>query len=384
MTPIRSKRVSNYELFFDLAFVLTISQLTGAIHVPHVQLEHIFYFLTTIIVMLNVWNQEAFYYNKYGDSRQIDIYTVIVLMLLVGNLALSITFDPTTLNSFLENPLNFNSLLILSYGTIALQYVLKGRKLGFNKDIYLSIALLVVYALAVLPRALDLLPFSVYALPLYYLPLVVPLFLNSKKRPISMNFPHYLERCQLLTIITFGESVIAVLKTYPLAQHFWEGLTLFMGLGFMFVFYIIQTFININHHQRVSVKALCYAHYVIVASLLFFTVGLEFLKDSHHHDLGLHFFVLSILAFFVGTLSTSHYNIELYRLDRRVVVQYGLILLVAMGLFYLFGQQLALLGLTLAGLSRALTRTGMSYRRRVREQNKVPHPDVTANERDFS
>ena len=384
MSPIRSKRVSNYELFFDLAFVLTISQLTSAIHVPHVHLEQIFYFLTTIIVMLNVWNQEAFYYNKYGDSRQIDIYTVIVLMLWVGNLALSITFDPSTLKPFWENPLNFNSLLILSYGTIALQYFLKGRKQGFTKDMCLSIGLLGVYALAVLPRALSILPFSIYALPIYYLPLIVPLFLNSKRRPICMNFAHYLERCQLLTIITFGESVIAVLKTYPLAQNPWEGLALFMGLGFMFVFYIVQTFININHHQRVSVKALCYAHYVIVASLLFFTLGLEFLKDPHHQALGLHFFVFSILAFFLGTLSTSRYNIELYRLDRRIVIQYGVILLVAMGLFYLFGHQIAILGLLLAGLSRALTRLGMTYRRRVREQNNIPHPDVTENRRDFS
>ncbi len=384
MALIRSKRVSNYELFFDLAFVLTISQLTSAMHVPHVHMEHIFYFLTTIIVMLNVWNQEAFYYNKYGDSRQIDIYTVIPLMLWVGNLALSINFEPSSPKPFWENPLNFNSLLILSYGTIALQYVLKGRKLGFNRDIGFSIALLGVYALVVLPRALDILPFSIYSLPIYYLPLLVPLFLNSKKRPICMNFAHYLERCQLLTIITFGEGVIAILKTYPLAQNPWEGLTLFMGLGFMFVFYIVQTFININHHQRVSVKALCYAHYVIVASLLFFTVGLEFLKDSHHHALGLHFFVLSILAFFLGTLATSRYNVELYRLDRRIVAQYGAILLVATGLFYLFGHQIAILGVVLVGLSRALAHSGMTYRRRVREQNNIPHPDSRENRRDFS
>ncbi|WP_267471753.1 hypothetical protein [Streptococcus macedonicus] len=34
---------------------------------------------------------EVFYYNKYGDSRRIDIFSVIVLMFVVGNLAL--TFD---------------------------------------------------------------------------------------------------------------------------------------------------------------------------------------------------------------------------------------------------------------------------------------------------
>ena len=32
MSKIVSKRVSNYELFFDLSFVLAISQMTSAIH----------------------------------------------------------------------------------------------------------------------------------------------------------------------------------------------------------------------------------------------------------------------------------------------------------------------------------------------------------------
>ncbi|WP_398587342.1 low temperature requirement protein A [Streptococcus suis] len=40
-----------------------------------------------------------------------------------------------------------------------------------------------------------------------------------------MNFPHIVERCQLITIITFGEMVIAILKNYPIQTHLLTGVS---------------------------------------------------------------------------------------------------------------------------------------------------------------
>ncbi|MCW8485425.1 hypothetical protein OQG76_01305 [Streptococcus macedonicus] len=42
MPEFLAKRVSNYELFFDLAFVLGISQLISSIHLSHVGVQEIF------------------------------------------------------------------------------------------------------------------------------------------------------------------------------------------------------------------------------------------------------------------------------------------------------------------------------------------------------
>ncbi|SUN60558.1 hypothetical protein [Streptococcus macedonicus] len=69
---------------------------------------------------------EVFYYNKYGDSRRIDIFSVIVLMFVVGNLAL--TFDMNMVHLYAGHPtvIIFNWLLILAYAIIALQYFSKG------------------------------------------------------------------------------------------------------------------------------------------------------------------------------------------------------------------------------------------------------------------
>ena len=141
MSKIVSKRVSNYELFFDLSFVLAISQMTSAIHIEPLNWQQIVAFITINIVMISIWSNEAYYYNKYGDSRMIDIYSVIFLMLWVGNLALNINFDLDILANNQLTVIAFNCFLILAYPTIALQYYLKGLKLGFNRVMKFHISL---------------------------------------------------------------------------------------------------------------------------------------------------------------------------------------------------------------------------------------------------
>lgn len=341
MSKHKAKRVSNYELFFDLAVVLAIGQLTSAIHVEHVGLQQIFGFLAGIVIILNIWNNEAFYYNKYGDSRRADIYSVIILMLWIGNLALAFNFDVAFLRENYSNVLVFNSMLILSYLTIGVQYYLKGRRLGFTPDIKLNIVLMSLYALTLVPIATGLIRYNDWVLTLYFLPMIMPIIQRFvfKDKVIDgsniqeINFPHALERNQLLTILTFGESVIGTIRTYPLLTHPIDGMLFFLGLGTLFIFYMTQTFINIDHHQKTRVFGLFYSHAVIIISLLFFTVGLEFLADHHHHDLGVIFFIGAILAFYIGILSTCIYNKELYRLNRTILAQYAITLLIGAVLF---------------------------------------------------
>ena len=50
MPKILSKRVSNYELFFDLAVVLAIGQLTSAMHISEIGGMEIFAFIMANII----------------------------------------------------------------------------------------------------------------------------------------------------------------------------------------------------------------------------------------------------------------------------------------------------------------------------------------------
>ena len=93
MSQFLSKRVSNYELFFDLAVVLAIGQLTSAIHLNHIGLQEVLAFITTNIIIFNIWHNEVLYFNKYGDYRLQDIYTIIALMFIVGNISLNFSLN---------------------------------------------------------------------------------------------------------------------------------------------------------------------------------------------------------------------------------------------------------------------------------------------------
>ncbi len=127
------------------------------------------------IILLNLWMTEVFYYNKYGDSRRIDIFSVIALMFVVENLAL--TFDMNMTHLYAGHPavIIFNWLLILAYAIIALQYFLKGRVLGFNRDIRFSIVACTIYGISLLPFALGLLGANIWTVLIYLIPNIFPL-----------------------------------------------------------------------------------------------------------------------------------------------------------------------------------------------------------------
>lgn len=381
---IRAKRVSNYELFFDLALVLAIGQLTSAIHLDKVGWWEIFVFITTNLTMLNIWNNEVHYYNKYGDSRRIDIYTVIPLMFIMGNLALNLDLDFTHLSSHPEIVRIFNTLLSAAYAIIALQYYLKGKKFKFTKDHKVSIAANLFFALSTVPFILGLLPVNYWSFLIFFLPSFYPL-LSRKLFPDSpMNFPHAVERAQLVTILTFGEAVIAIITTYPLTTNLYQGALLFWGMALMFMFYMTQTFLAVNHHRKGSGALLFYSHVPIFIGINFFTVGLEFLADHHHAQTGFYMFITGVFLFFLGTLVTTYYNQKLYRFTVKEYSVFALILLAMAGAFYLLATNILLLSTVLIIGAWIMSRYYMYTRRRFRERHNIPHPDSSQNPKDFA
>lgn len=84
-----------------------------------------------------------------------------------------------------------------------------------------------------------------------------------------------LERMQLITILTVGELVIAIIKMYPLSEHFLLSIVTFVMVGFLFVFYVYQTAIRMNHHQEVAAAPLVYLHIAILIAINIITAGVE-------------------------------------------------------------------------------------------------------------
>ncbi|HFU4203318.1 TPA: hypothetical protein ACGO8F_000907 [Streptococcus suis] len=89
-------------------------------HLEEVTVDAILAFIISNVTLLMVWVNEVFFYEKYGDSRRIDIFTVIALMFFLGNMALNFNMDFSSLNAGSPTVVSFNLLLITSYGVIAL------------------------------------------------------------------------------------------------------------------------------------------------------------------------------------------------------------------------------------------------------------------------
>lgn len=371
-----AKRVSNYELFFDLAFVLAIGRLNSQFHhTSDFSLASFLSFLTTNMVLLTVWGNEVYFFNKYGDARRIDIYTIIGLMFLIGNLSLSFNFDTDAITR--TQFLTYNGLLILIHGVIALQHVLKGRILGFDADIKHGIRHSLLAAAAIVPLFLGLLPINpLTLLGLYLLPLYLPAVYPPTGGEHRVNFPHLVERNQLLIILTFGEAVIAIISNYPLTEYPLTGALFFLGMSFMFMLYMAQTFLNIDHHRRTFGALLVYAHMLLVLAINLLTLSMEFLKDSHHQQLGLVFLALAISLFFIGLTLTSRYNKAPYFFEKSLLIQWSASYLLFLALLVLARDNLFLIALGFAGLGRLLGWIYFRNRRSQRERHNIPHPNT--------
>ena len=125
-----------------------------------------------------------------------------------------------------------------------------------------------------------------------------------------MNFPHLVERMQLITILTFGEAVISVIRTFPLSQNVWLALVTFACLGAAFINYVSQTAISLEHNQKNSPTLLISAHLVLLMGLNMFTVGIELTTSDLAYLTSPFLVLLGLVIYHLCLLLTSRYNKE--------------------------------------------------------------------------
>ena len=261
---MKVKKVSNYELFFDLVFVLATSQLVSILHSTPahiVSLQEILAFFVATISVWSVWLMETSYLNRYSRRDTNDIYTIIAAALVIGNMVTLFTanwrlgivnFNGIAIPVYIY----YNLLMIVVLGIIIMQYLLHIRKYQQCtndmviqiKGIFIAILIVIVSMVIISFTPVEYINYIYF---FSYLSLLIyPTFMTKKMNYSYMNFPHLVERMQLITILTVGELVIAVIKTYPLAEHFLLSVSTFVMVGFLLVSYISQSVIGIEHHQE--------------------------------------------------------------------------------------------------------------------------------------
>ena len=380
---MKVKKVSNYELFFDLVFVLATSQLVGILHsTPEhiVNLQGILAFFVATISVWSVWLMENSYLNRYSRRDTNDIYTIIAAALVIGNMVTLFTanwrlgivnFNGIAIPVYIY----YNLLMIVVLGIIIMQYLLHIRKyqqctndmvIQF-KGIFIAILIVIVSMVIISFTPVEYINY-IYLFS-YLAFLIYPTFMTKKMKYRYMNFPHLVERMQLITILTVGELVIAVIKTYPLAEHFLLSVSTFVMVGFLFVSYISQTVIGIEHHQERAGGPLVYLHIGILIAINIITAGVEMYYDGQLLEMGSSMVLVGITLFYICLFGTSRYNKEGLQMTKQVALSYFAVYLIGTGLAVFFKNSVVLFFGILAIQSVVMTQVTIHFRKEWIQEN---------------
>ena len=374
---MKAKKVSNYELFFDLVFVLATSQLVGILHsTPEhiVNLQGILAFFVATISVWSVWLLENSYLNRYSRRDANDIYTIIAAALVIGNMVTLFTanwrlgivnFNGIAIPVYIY----YNLLMIVVLGIIIMQYLLHIRKYQQCtndmviqiKGIFIAILIVIVSMVIISFTPVEYINY-IYLFS-YLAFLIYPTFMTKKMKYRYMNFPHLVERMQLITILTVGELVIAVIKTYPLAEHFLLSVSTFVMVGFLFVSYISQTVIGIEHHQERAGGRLVYLHIGILIAINIITAGVEMYYDGQLLEMGSSMVLVGMTLFYICLFGTSRYNKEGLQMTKELARNYFIVYLIGMFLAFLFKTNTPIFFGILAIQSVVMTRVAFRSRR---------------------
>lgn len=204
-----------------------------------------------------------------------------------------------------------------------------------------------------------ILSFVVSTLSIWY----VCLFENSKTVKPSWSFQHLVERMQLITILTVGELVIAIIKTYPLSEHFLLSILTFVMVGFLFISYVYQTAIRMNHHQEVAAAPLVYLHIAILIAINIITAGVEMYYEGQLLNIGVSMILIGITVFYLCLYGTTRYNKDEVQLTKGIIKAYILVYLICTTLAIIFNRNTEIFYLALAIQSVLMVYISADYRR---------------------
>lgn len=376
---VKAKKVSNYELFYDLVFVLATASLmnilhSGGDHHEGITWYHFMQFIVGIISVWNVWFIENGYLNRYSERDSNDIYTIIAGMLVMGNAVIGISSDWRTamvvFNGWqVYGFVNFNALLIIAYAIIILQYLLHSRRYKIwtaDMRFQVRLCLMIMGMILLATVTAFFLPenMGAYVFPAAYVViLILPRLGNHCVDHSLSNFPHMVERMQLITILSFGETVIAMIRTYPLSENILLAICSFGMVGFLFIMYISQTAINIDHHQDAVATLLLYAHIGVLIAIDSITAGAEMAHEGHLDASGLWMIYGGVGVFYLCLFATSVYNKEGLDLEPHMIATNISVYVVA-GILLLFthGQTLLVYPI-LAAMTFIMVRINWKFRR---------------------
>lgn len=316
MSLIKHKKVELTELFYDLVYVYTISQLTSIIHHAHhgiVSPAAFFNFAVGLIIFINSWMVQTVYTNRFGSNslRNIIFMFLQMICLLVASRAISGDWQENFIWIFL--PMAGISLILLC------QYIVEYFMAANPADKSLIKQFFYILGLRSASLFVALLfPFHIgiwIAVIGVVATWILPGLLNDPNRGFvsadlsPINFPHLIERLSLLVIITFGETLIGISEHFSAENFSLLSILIFITLTNLFMIYIVEIdhLLDVNREET-GIRAI-YSHYAIFFGLSLITIALTFFGNEKMSMLYTTLYFYSGLGLFMaGLWQHNNYN----------------------------------------------------------------------------
>ena len=306
---IVDKKVELIELFYDLIFVYAISRLTTLIREPVNGIMHPFFvYLIISFVILQAWLYFTNYINRYGKWEKHDYILTVINMIAVIYIANTIN---TQWNQMV---LPFNiSMLVMFLTVIGLYYIHDRKQENKNNSAHNSIKIItivcMVYVIALIALFSNSLRFAIWIDAVaVVIGAFLPFFLRGNFDKRIVNFPHLVERFELLTIITFGEAVVGMTYFFDITSLNLRSFLVFFIVLSMFAAYVIQIHRLMDHHREEMGFKLMFTHYFIIISINLITVVFELLHSGEFDPLFESIvMIISLIVFYISLMANKSY-----------------------------------------------------------------------------
>ena len=309
---VREREVSLVELFYDLVYVYAISQMTTILSNGTSLLLLVRYLVATLVV-LQAWMYMTNYVNRFGRERWYENVAMVANML--ACIMVSNTLPTDWNDTFAE----FSVSMLANLGTVAFLYAVRlseGRQASETAAYSLKtlIPSCVVYAVIAIVSLLVPGADSL-TLALGIVAVLTGAFgpaLVDRLSPIPgdvISFPHLCERFELLTIITFGETIVTVGNAFARTGVGPVGLSVFLSVIALYGCYVVQMHDLVEHHAVHRALLLMYTHFFMVIAINLYTVSLNlFLAEGAPTADMCVMAAVALVAFFACLFLLSSYH----------------------------------------------------------------------------
>ena len=345
MSHIVKKRVTMWELFYDLIFVFAISKLVQMIHhLHHGVVNWVDYglFAAVVIMVMQAWMYQTTFMNKYGEERWSDLIGLWGSML--GAIYVAVSINTTWETTFYP----FNIGMLLMQGALLFQFWFARRDYEKSsheyKEINAFLSLIGFGSLVVLVGLFLGYQIGVWLMVFaYFFQAYSPWFFKEQFLGHTMNFPHLVERTGLITIILFGESIVGLTSVVTKAPSQLTAILIFFNLIFMFAAYQMQTEEVMDHAYHTNGMFLMHLHLLLPIGLLTVTAGWEYLLEEVNTIFLVVFLLLGTAIFYLTLFATSRYNKAKFPFTKGDLIHYlGVYVLGGVLAFLVKDNQIAL------------------------------------------